>query len=110
MHRVPSFVAIALLAGFCLYGQGPSTETKGLPPRATPSDYQAHAQAGTVTVVAELMGHAVPVPEGPLSTEDYEVVEAGLFGPADARVKLSIDGFSLRINAKQTPPATHPYG
>jgi len=113
MRRVPSFVTIALLAGFCLYGQAQSTEskneTKGLPPRAAPSDYQAHAQAGTMTVVGEFMGHAVPVPEGPLTTEDYVVVEAGLFGPADARIKLSIDDFSLRINGKKTRLSSQPY-
>jgi len=113
MRRVPSFVTIALLAGFCLHGQPPSTEskneTKGLPPRAAPSDYQAHAQAGTMTVVGEFMGHAVPAPEGPLTTEDYVVVEAGLFGPADARIKLSIDDFSLRINGKKTRLPSQPY-
>jgi hypothetical protein len=114
MRCVPSFVTIILLAGFCLYGRAQSTEsksneTKGLPPRAAPSDYQAHAQAGTVTVVGEFTGHAVPVPEGPLMTEDYVVVEAGLFGPAGTRIKMSIDDFSLRINGKKTPLSSQPY-
>jgi hypothetical protein len=118
MRNVLFWLSIALLASSCLYGQSQSTEgksgqnneAKGLPPRAAPTDYQAHAQAGAVTVVADFMGHAVPVPEGPLSTEDYVVIEAGLFGPPDARIKLSIDDFSLRINGKKTPLSSQPYG
>src|SRR5665647_1514633 len=64
-------------------------EAKSVPPRATPGDYQAHAQAGAVTVAAEFTGHSVPTPEAILSTEDYVVVEVGLFGPPEARLKLS---------------------
>jgi hypothetical protein len=88
----------------------PSHEVKGIPPRATPTDYQAHAQAGTVTVAAEFAGHSVPTPEAVFSTEDYVVVEVGLFGPPEARLKLSPEDFSLRINGKKMPSPAQPYG
>jgi hypothetical protein len=84
-------------------------QAKGMPPRTAPTEYQAHAQAGAVTIGAEFMGHAVPTPEQPLTSEDYVVVEAGLFGPADARTKLSRDDFSLRINGKKTLLPSEPY-
>jgi hypothetical protein len=63
-----------------------------------------------VTVAAEFKGHSVPTLEGPLSTEDYVVVETGLFGPAGARIKLSIDDFTLRLNGKKTPLPSQPFG
>lgn len=85
------------------------TEAKGLPPRARPTDYQAQAKAGTVTIGAEFMRHAVPTPQGEFSTEEYVVVETGLFGAQDARTKLSIENFSLRINGKKPLPSL-PYG
>ncbi len=81
-----------------------------MPARATPGDYQAHAQVGKVTIAAEFLGHAIPRLEGPLSTDDYVVVETGLFGPPGARLTLSVDDFSLRINRKKTPLASQPYG
>jgi hypothetical protein len=76
---------------------------EGMPPRATPGDYQAQAKAATVTIAAEFKGHFVPTPDGLLSTDDYVVVEVALFGPADARLKLSFEDFSLRLNGKKTP-------
>src|SRR6185369_3148574 len=44
----------------CLQGQNTESkvapiEAKGMPPRAAPADYQAHAQAGAVTVAAEFI-------------------------------------------------------
>src|SRR5260370_816415 len=96
-----------LIAAVCLFAQAQNTpsqnETRGLPPRATAADYQAQAQAGTFAIAAEFKGHSVPTPEATLSTEDYVVVEAALFGQPEARLKLSIDDFSLRINGKKTP-------
>ena len=77
-------------------------ETKGIPPRATPGDYQAHAAAGTVTVAAEFIGHPVPMPDGSTyTTEDYVTVETGLYGPSGARLKISSEDFSLRVYAKK---------
>jgi hypothetical protein len=104
--------AAVLIAALCLCAQGQSTpgkEAKGLPPRATPADYQAQAQAGTVTIAAEFMGHGVATPQGVFSTEDFVVVETALFGSADARIKLSVDDFSLRINGKKTALPSQPF-
>jgi hypothetical protein len=100
----------------CLEGQNTQgkdaqiDEGKGLPPRAAPTDYQARALAGTVTIAAEFTGHAVPTPQGTLSTEDYVVVETGLFGAPGARLKLSLEDFSLSINGKKTLLSSQPYG
>jgi hypothetical protein len=88
----------------------PATESKGMPPRATPGDYQAHTQAGTLMLAAEFMRHSVPTPEAPYSTEDFVIVEAGLFGPPQARLKMSIGDFSLRINGKKMALPSQPYG
>ena len=38
------------------------------------------------------------------------VVETGLFGPPEARIQISLDDFSLRINGKKTPLRSQPYG
>jgi len=78
-------------------------------PRGGPNDYQAHARAGALTIGAEFMRHGVPTPQGEFSTEDYVVVEAGLFGAAGERTKLSIENFSLRINGKKAVPSL-PFG
>lgn len=85
------------------------SESKGMPPRATPDDYQAKAQAGAVTVAAEFMEHSVPTPQAIYSTEDYVVVEAALFGPPEARTRLSSGDFSLRINDNKKPLPSQPY-
>jgi len=107
----------ACITGLCLCVQGQNApskdaqinEEKGLPARATPADYEAHAQAGTVTVAAEFKGHSVPTLEGTFSTEDYVAVETGLFGSPGERIKLSIEDFSLRINGKKTLLSSQPY-
>jgi hypothetical protein len=88
----------------------PTHDAPSLPPRATPGDYQSHAQAGAVTVAAEFTGHSVPTPQAIFSAEDYVVVEVGLFGPADARLNLSFADFSLRINEKKMTTPAQPYG
>jgi hypothetical protein len=87
----------------------PVLESKGLPPRASADEYQAKAQAGAVTIGAEFVEHSVPTPDAIYSTEDYVVVETGLFGAADARLKLSPGDFSLRINDKKAPLPSQPY-
>jgi len=117
MRLSPALRIGVLIAGICVCVQGQNTqshdaqiEAKGMPPRAAPADYQAQAQAGTVTLAAEFKGHSVPTLQGPLSTEDYVVIEAGLFGSPGARIKLSCDDFSLRINGKKTPLPGQPYG
>jgi hypothetical protein len=85
-----------------------SREAKGLPPRATPADYQTHAQAGAVTIAAEFTGHSITSPQSVLATEDYVVVEVGFFGPPEAQLKLSYEDFSLRINGKKTALPARP--
>jgi hypothetical protein len=122
MRLFPALRTAALFAaaGLCVHGQNPPSppsqaakdaqEAKGMPPRATPADYQAHTQVGTLTLAAEFAGHAVPSPQGPLSTEDYVSVELGLFGPPEARAKVSTEDFTLRINGKKTALPSLPYG
>ena len=110
-----TFVWIATLC-LCVSGQdraagkGPQvSETKGIPPRASPAEYQAKAQAGNLTIVAEFTGHSVAAPERTLTTEDYVAVETGFFGPPESRVKLSTDDFSLRINGKKAALPCQPF-
>ena len=107
----------AMLLCPSVYGQvaqsqsaAPTSESKGLPARATPADYQAHAQAGTVTIAAEFEGHSVATPESILSNENFVVVEVGLFGPAQARLRLSFQNFSLRINGKKLALPAQQFG
>jgi hypothetical protein len=74
-----------------------------------PTEYQAHAQAGAVTIAAEFTGHSVATPDGTYTNEDYVVVEAALFGPPNARTKLTVGDFSLRINGKKAALPSQPY-
>jgi hypothetical protein len=105
------------LAALCLCAQEPKppsppaslNEAKRLLPRGGPSDYQAQAKAGAVTIGAEFMRHAIPAPDGTFSNEDYVAVEVGLFGASGARTKISIGDFSLRINGKKALTG-QPYG
>ncbi len=90
-------------------GKEPPSTSRGMPPRAAPSDYQAQGKAGNVTIAAEFMGHAVPTPEQTLSADDYIVVEAGLFGPPGARTTLARSDFALRVNGKKTALPNEPY-
>lgn len=95
------------LAAYCLSGQQKTpAENTGLPPRATPGDYQYQVKVGMVTMGAEFAEHSVPTPEGPLSNENFVVVEVGMFGPPGARLTLSPDQFSLRINGKKPTPSS----
>lgn len=117
MRLSPALRIGALIAAVCVCVQGQNTqspdaqtEAKGMPPRAAPADYQAQAQAGALTVAAEFKGHSVPTLQGTLSTEDYVVIEAGLFGSPGARMRLSCDDFSLRVNGKKTPLPSQRFG
>src|SRR5260370_41214641 len=78
---------------------------QGLPPRAAPADYLAHAQAGAVTIAAEFIGHFVPTPQGTLTTHDYVVVETVVVAEPEARLKMTYDNCSLAINGKKIPQA-----
>ena len=63
-----------------------------------------------MTIAAEFVGHFVPTLQGNLTTEDYVVVETGMFGPPEAHIKLLLGDFSLRINGKKTALPGQPYG
>ncbi|MCX6630290.1 MAG: hypothetical protein NTW28_21950 [Candidatus Solibacter sp.] len=118
MRNLSALTIGFLLSALCLCAQGqtapgkeaPASESKGMPPRAAPTDYQAHAQAGTVTIAAEFTGHGIATSQGALTTEEYVVVETGFFGAAGARTTLSAEDFSLRINGKKTALSTQPFG
>lgn len=88
----------------------PVTEARGLPPRAAPSDYQFQGKAGAVTIAADFVGHAVPTQQSAFTSPDYVVVEIGLFGPPEARLKISIEDFTLRISGKKVPLPSQPFG
>ena len=95
------------LAAFSALSQNPpgkdaeSAVAQGTGARAAPGEYQAHAQAGTVTIAGDYIGHFVPTADKNLTTDDYVTVEAAVFGPAGARLTLSPADFSLRINGKK---------
>jgi hypothetical protein len=118
MRLFPVSILLGVFIGAAgLFAQGQTAETKeppgsqvkGVPPRAAATDYQAQAKAGDVTIAADFLGHAIPRMEGPLTTEDYVVVEAGLYGPSGKQITMSIDDFSLRINGKKEPLPSRPY-
>ena len=110
-------IAPAFIASLVLCAQRPEApapdhpvnEPQGIPPRAGPSDYQAQAKAGAVTIAAEFDEHNIPTPDGPLTTDSYVVVEAALFG-GPANLQLSFSDFSLRINGKKAAIPGQPYG
>jgi len=126
--RIPhSWSTGILIAALCLYASGQSTpnaqspqsspgkgiasqRSEGVPPRATPGDYQAQGPAGTLTVAAEFLGHSVPTPQGTYNTEDYVAVEAALFGPPAAHANISFGDFSIRINEKKMPVPSQAFG
>jgi len=75
--------------------------SKGVPPRATPADYQVVARMGAYTLAAEFDDHSVPTPEAVFTTENYVTCEVALFGPAGSHIVLSPGDFSLRLNGKK---------
>jgi hypothetical protein len=119
IHWKTRVSAVALLTALCCSGvlraqtaqdnAAQVPQAKGMPPRATPADYQAHVEAGPITLAAEFSAHSVPVPQGVLSTEDYIVVEVGFFGPPEAHATISSGNFSLRVNDKKAALPAQPY-
>ena len=110
-------MVVVLIGALCVGAQGqdaqpreaPARESKGMPPRVSPAEYQSQMQAGAVTVAAEFTGHSVPTPEATYTTEDFVVVEVALFGATQARAALSMGDFSLRINGKKAALPSRPY-
>jgi hypothetical protein len=107
---VRAAVLLALLASIAPAQETPARDPSAIAPRATPGDDQAQAPAGPITIAAEFTGHSIATPETIYSTEEYVVVEVGIFGPAGARVKLTHEDFSIRINGKKLPSPAQPYG
>jgi hypothetical protein len=108
-------VAVIAVLSQAVPGQQPESKEpqassiKGIPPRSTPGDYQAHIEAGGITLAGEFTGHSVPTPDGVYESEDYVVVEVGLFGPPETRKKLAHEDFSMRINGKKAPLPAQPF-
>jgi len=102
-------VLLALFSHTAAAQEAPTRDPAAIAPRAAPGDYQAQAQAGAITIAAEFTGHSIATPQTNFSTEEYVVVEIGVFGPREARVKLSHEDFSIRINGKKTPSPAQPY-
>lgn len=82
---------------------------QGLPPRVAPTDYASQGKAGSITIAADFTGHSIPTPQGTFLSEDHVVVEAAFFGPADSKVKITVEDFSLRINGKKSPSPSQPF-
>lgn len=105
-----TFAAAVCATLLCQYAIGQGVEaSKGMPPRATPGDYQTHTQVGKVTLGAEFDAHSIPDPMTVLSTEDYVVVEVGLYGPPGTTLALNYQDFSMRVNGKKTMLPAQPY-
>lgn len=83
---------------------------EGLAPRMSPKDYIAMGQAGDMVIGAEFDHHSVPTRELTLHTDDFVVVEVGIYGPPGAKLNVSLDDFSLRINGKKNALQSQPYG
>src|ERR1700742_2976163 len=92
-QRGPLLPAALTIALFSVAAAQDVNPAKPLPPRATPGDYRASAQAGKVTLAADFVGHGVPTSDALYTTEDYIAVEVGVFGPPDARVNFSYKDF-----------------
>lgn len=108
----PVFLIVVLIGAAYVQAQSrdaTANEVKGMPARVAPTEYQAHGEAGPLTIAADFTGHSVATPEATYTTEDYVVVEVGLFGAPGARAKLSTGDFSLRINGKKTASPSQPY-
>lgn len=127
MQLSVSLKAISLGAvAFCLCAQTPNppsidhsaptqpvggtiNEPQGLPPRTSPSDYPAQVKLGAITLAADFAAHGLPTPDGPLSSDDYVVVEVAFFGPPGTRLPISFRDFSLRINNKKNATSSEGY-
>jgi hypothetical protein len=111
------FITGIFLSTACLIAQDQNDQEqnakefpgKGMPPRAGATEYQSQGKAGMVAIGAEFAGHSVPTPDHTYSSEDYIVVEAGLFGPPGTQTTLARGDFSLRINGRKVASPSEPY-
>jgi hypothetical protein len=95
--RTGAAMAALFTAALCLGFQTPQR----IAARATPGDYQAHAQAGNITIAADFDGHSVSTPDAVYSTEDYISFEVAFFGPQGSHLVLNPNDFKLRIKGKK---------
>ena len=55
-----------------------------------------------ITIAAESDGHSIPTEElGPYTNDDFITIEAAIFGPPNAKLQVSPNDFSLRVNGKK---------
>jgi hypothetical protein len=110
--RTSVLIGAVCLCGMAQEAPGPESqnESKGLLLRKAPADYPAQAQAGPVTIAAEFKGHSIPTLQEALSTEDFIVVELGLFGAPGAHVMISAENFTLRVNDRKVPFDSRHFG
>lgn len=103
-----------LLLPLCViaaFAQAPAPpKVEGLPARSTPGDYQSQARLDKFTIAADFVAHSVPTMMAPLTSEDYVAVEVAFFGPADSKVKISFEDFSIKINGKKNATPATQYG
>ena len=83
---------------------------EGVPARTSPTDYQAKAATGPITIAADFVGHSIPTPQGLMSSEDYVCIEVAFYGPDGTKLKLATDDFSIRINGKKQASPSAPFG
>ncbi|HUP05299.1 MAG TPA: hypothetical protein VMU19_14980 [Bryobacteraceae bacterium] len=83
----------------------PPIEAPAVPARPNLTDYQGHAATGVYNIAGEYTGHNVVTPLASFTNEDYVTVEVAIYGPKGARLKLSYQDFSLRVNGKKGIPA-----
>ncbi len=63
-----------------------------------------------ITIAAESHGHSIPTEElGPYTNDEFVTVEAAMFGAPNAKLQLSPDDFSLRINGKKNALMSESY-
>ncbi len=70
---------------------------QGTKPRADASAYEVQGAAGDLKIGADYLVHSIPASSGYLNADDYLIVEAAVFGPRAATIKLSLSDFVLRI-------------
>jgi hypothetical protein len=97
--------AVKILA---IVGAISQVSAQGLPPRASPLDYPAHAALDkNFTLAAENLLHTLPTANGSLVANDYLVIEAAAFGPVKERIDLAAGNFTLVITMGKNTSTVH---
>ncbi len=107
------FVAFSMAVCLCAQNAPPvvlTVEGQGVPARTAPTDYQAKAAIGPITIAADFVGHSIPTSQGLMTSEDYVCIEVAFYGPGGMKVKLATDDFSIRINGKKQASPSAPFG